>query len=81
MEQKNIFDTLDAVCDPSTASTNGIVFCDGNEDGVWFPNLVACGQGTPCNDCGTIECDYWQKNASPLPRVPLRRGFKPWAAS
>lgn len=29
---KNIFDTYDPICNPSTAVANGIVFCDGFED-------------------------------------------------
>ncbi len=72
---KNIFDTLDSTCDPTTAGANGIVFCDGNEDGIWFPNLVACGNGGACNDCGTIECDYWQKAQKPWSNDPLQTGY------
>lgn len=44
----NIFDTYDPLCDPATAAANGIVFCDGFEDG-------AAGGGNNVS----ATTDYW----------------------
>ena len=44
----NIFDTYDPLCDPDTAAANGIVFCDGFEDG-------AAGGGNNVS----ATTDYW----------------------
>lgn len=45
----NIFDTYDPLCDPDTAASDGIIFCDGFEDGELSPGS---------NVAGSVN-DYW----------------------
>lgn len=62
----NIFDTYDPLCDPDTAAANGIIFCDGFEDGSLGGTNQTTGissdgwyfakSGAPGGDCTGESC-------------------------
>lgn len=55
-EAENIFDIYGlpgSLCDPAETPANGITFCEGAEDGEWFPD----GSGDSCG----AGCDYYSK--------------------
>jgi hypothetical protein len=56
----NINTSYDAICDPATATANGIIFCDGFEDGSMTSNAAA----TP----STATDGWWLGSTNGQPR-------------